>query len=200
MIYEALQIITDEINIFFREQGLATDEDIVVLENIALADSDHESAADMVNKVVLSLLTIDEEATLRNRPNRIVTGNKTAYQNEKVMLNLYLLFSGNRTHYKDSLRFVSLVIAFFQAKNVFTQANTSFNRVVSPFNELGDFQFTLELYTPTFEDLNYIWGTLGGKQYPSALYKLSLVSIEHKLPVTEAAEINDLSLRLNQNS
>lgn len=198
MIYEALQIITDEINIFFREQGLATDEDIVVLENIALADSDHESAADMVNKVVLSLLTIDEEATLRNRPNRILTGNKTTYQNEKVMLNLYLLFSGNRTHYKDSLRFVSLVIAFFQAKNVFTQANTSFNRVVSPFNELGDFQFTLELYTPTFEDLNYIWGTLGGKQYPSALYKLSLVSIEHKLPVTEAAEINDLALQLNQ--
>lgn len=198
MIYEALQIITDEINIFFREQGLATDEDIVVLENIALADSDHESAADMVNKVVLSLLTIDEEATLRNRPNRILAGNKTTYQNEKVMLNLYLLFSGNRTHYKDSLRFVSLVIAFFQAKNVFTQANTSFNRVVSPFNELGDFQFTLELYTPTFEDLNYIWGTLGGKQYPSALYKLSLVSIEHKLPVTEAAEINDLALQLNQ--
>ena len=177
---------------------MATDEDIVVLENIALADSDHESAADMVNKVVLSLLTIDEEATLRNRPNRILTGNKTTYQNEKVMLNLYLLFSGNRTHYKDSLRFVSLVIAFFQAKNVFTQANTSFNRVVSPFNELGDFQFTLELYTPTFEDLNYIWGTLGGKQYPSALYKLSLVSIEHKLPVTEAAEINDLALQLNQ--
>lgn len=199
MIYEALQIITDEINIFFREQGLATDEDIVVLENIALADSDHESAADMVNKVVLSLLTIDEEATLRNRPNRIVAGNKTTYQNEKVMLNLYLLFSGNRTHYKDSLRFVSLVIAFFQAKNVFTQANTSFNRVVSPFNELGDFQFTLELYTPTFEDLNYIWGTLGGKQYPSALYKLSLVSIEHKLPVTEATDINDLSLQLNGN-
>lgn len=199
MIYEALQIITDEINIFFREQGLATDEDIVVLENIALADSDHDSAADMVNKVVLSLLTIDEEATLRNRPNRVVTGNKTSYQNEKVMLNLYLLFSGNRTHYKDSLRFVSLVIAFFQAKNVFTQANTSFNRVVSPFNELGDFQFTLELYTPTFEDLNYIWGTLGGKQYPSALYKLSLVSIEHKLPVTEATDINDLSLQLNGN-
>jgi len=117
MIYETLQIIADEVNVFFRQQGLADDGDVVVLDNIALADSDHESAAEMANKVVLSLLTIDEEATLRNMPNKSVVNNRTEYKNEKINLNLYVLFSGNKTFYKDSLRFVSKVIEFFQSKN-----------------------------------------------------------------------------------
>jgi len=52
------------------------------------------------------------------------------------------------------------------------------------------------LYTPTFEDLNYIWGTLGGKQYPSALYKLSLVTIYHNRPVAEAPNLNEVDINL----
>lgn len=196
MIYETLQIIADEVNVFFRQQGLADDGDVVVLDNIALADSDHESAAEMANKVVLSLLTIDEEATLRNMPNKSVVSNRTEYKNEKINLNLYVLFSGNKTFYKDSLRFVSKVIEFFQSKNKYTQANTSFNRSLPPFDEIEEFRFTLELYTPTFEDLNYIWGTLGGKQYPSALYKLSLVTIYHNRPVTEAPNLNEVDINL----
>lgn len=196
MIYETLQIIADEVNVFFRQQGLADEGDVVVLENIALADSDHESAAEMANKVILSLLTIDEEATLRNMPNKSVVNNRTEYKNEKINLNLYLLFSGNKTFYKDSLRFISKVIQFFQSKNKFTQANTSFNRFMPPFDEVKEFRFTLELYTPTFEDLNYIWGTLGGKQYPSALYKLSLITIYQNLPITEAQNLNEVNIKL----
>lgn len=192
MIYEALQIIADEVNVYFK-QKFPEIGDVVVLDNIALADSDHESASEMANKVVLTLLTIDEESTLRNMANRMVSNNRTLVRNEKINLNLYLLFSGNKTFYKDSLSFISNVIAFFQGKNLFTNANTS---ITTSMGDVETFRFTMELYTPTFEDLNYIWGTLGNKQYPSALYKLSLVSIEHELPITDAPNINSIDLEL----
>ena len=34
------------------------------------------------------------------------------------------------------------------------------------------------LYTPTFEELNYVWGTLGGRQLPSVIYKIQLIEID----------------------
>lgn len=189
MLYEALQILTNEVNVFLDQEGL---DPWVVLENIALLETEHESAADMNNRVVLTLLTIDEETTLRNFTNSRVVGGKTEVRNDKVNLNLYVLFSGNMTSYKNSLIYISKVIEFFQGKNIFTQSNSQ--RIESIYNahNLNDFRFTMELYTPTFEDLNYIWGTLGGKQFASALYKLSLVTIEHNVPVSESALITQI--------
>lgn len=195
MLYEALQILTNEVNIsFLGNEHL--DEIQVVLDNIALAETDDERAEAMSNKVVVTLLTIDEEITLRNFPNNRVQNGTVTYRNDKVNLNLYVLFSGNLTSYTDSLLAISKVIEFFQGKNTFTQSNSSFNRVW-PFDQLTDFKFTMELYTPDFEDLNYIWGTLGGRQFPSALYKLSLVSIEQQLPVAETPVISQVQSGTN---
>lgn len=198
MIYQALQILTDEVNVFFKEQNIEPDSDVVVLDNIAIAGSENESAAGMNNRVVLSLLTINEEMTLRNFPNRLSRSNKTVYMNEKVNLNLYVLFSGNKNEYKDSLFFISKIIEFFQGKKQFTQSNSSYSATEYPMNELEDFAFTMELYTPSFEDLNYIWGTLGGKQFPSALYKLSLVTLEYQMPVTESGIVEVVNTEMNE--
>ena len=44
--------------------------------------------------------------------------------------------------------------------------------------DVQDMRLVLELYTLTFEQINYLWGSLGGKQMPFALYKLRLVEVE----------------------
>jgi hypothetical protein len=41
-----------------------------------------------------------------------------------------------------------------------------------------NFKFRIELHSIPFEQLSYIWGLLGGKVMPSALYKVSVVKIE----------------------
>ncbi len=191
MLYEALQILTNEVNIFFQEQGHGLEDISVVLDNIALAESEDDRADAMANAVVVTLLTIDEESTLRNFPNTRIQNGTSVYRNDKVNLNLYVLFSGNLTSYSDSLRAISKVIEFFQGKNIFTQSNSSFEDAY-PFDQLQDFRFTMELYTPDFEDLNYIWGTLGGRQFPSALYKLALVSIEQNLAVAQTPTVSQM--------
>lgn len=188
MIYESLHILIGELNSYLASQGL--DED-VVLDNIAFVENDPDSNQPMADKVVLTLLNLNEEATLRNFPNNRVENNKVTYRNNKINLNLYILFSSNKTGYDVALKYLSRVLEFFQGKSVFTQANTNFDHSDPILSAMGDFRYTLELYTPTFENLSYIWGTLGGRQLPCALYKMSLVVIDREATLDQSPLITE---------
>lgn len=182
MIFETLSILSKEISAFLGG-------DVVAVENIsALEQSDEEGA--MSNKLVLSLLNIEEEKTLKNFPNTAMKNGRVQYKNPVVNVNLFVLFSANRNDYGQSLSDISKVIEFFQGKRVFTQANTTFAREGLLAN-VENFHFTSELYTPSFEELNFIWGTLGGRQLPSVLYKLSIIEIERGNVVGESGPISE---------
>lgn len=192
MIYEILQIITDEVNNYFEENELDRS---VQLDNIAIIEQDKgDDNIDMEDSVILTMINMDEEKTLKNFPNKKVTGNNVSVQNNIINLNLYVLFCANRSSYVKSLKDISKVVEFFQGKRLFTQANSNYDRDNSAMSGLTDFRFTVELYTPTFEELNFIWGTLGGKQYPSALYKLSLIEVERNMTQKQTAKITDLGM------
>jgi hypothetical protein len=197
MIYETLQILKEQLEVYFDEVGLGR---IIALENIAVWDMGIPEANDIKDKVVLTLLNLEEETTLKNLPAFKVTNNKTEYKNPPVHLNLFVLVSANCNNYDKSLRSISKTIEFFQGRKTFTSSNTVFNRNNVAFDILKHFKFVLELYTPTFEELNHVWGTLGGKQLPSVIYKVQLIEIERdkKLATSEVittvnGELNDLN-------
>lgn len=188
MVFEVIQIIAEQVNSYLDEIGL---EKTVVAENIAFLESQNEIVSgNLEDKVALTLINLDEEATLKNFPNHSIENAKTIYKNSVINLNLYLLFSANRNIYINSLNDISKIIAFFQGKRLFTQANTIYNRNNIAMANIDNFRFSVELYTPTFEELNYIWGTLGGKQLPSALYKVSMIQIERNIAQAEGQLIN----------
>ena len=188
MIFEIIQIITEQVNNYLEEIGL---DKSVVAENIAFLESQNEDVGTVLKDgVALTLINLDEEATLKNFPNHAIENTKTIYKNSIINLNLYLLFSANRDKYLNSLNDISKIIAFFQGKKLFTQANTIYNRNNIAMSNIDNFRFTVELYTPTFEELNYIWGTLGGKQLPSALYKVSMIQIERDIAQAEGQLIS----------
>lgn len=190
MIYEVLQIVTDEVNNYL--ESLELDRS-VQLDNIALIEQDKsDTTIDMDDSVVLTMLNMDEEKTMKNFPNYKTEASTVSYQNNKINLNLYILFSANRSSYVKSLKDISKIIEFFQGKRLFTQANSDYDRDNVAMSSLKEFRFTVELYTPTFEELNYIWGTLGGKQYPSALYKLSLIEIERDVTQSRSGRIESV--------
>jgi hypothetical protein len=196
MIFEVIQIITEQVNSYLEECGL---EKSVVAENIALIESQSESADNLDNAVALTLLNLDEEATLKNFPNHSYENSKVVYKNSVINLNLFLLFSANRSSYINSLNDISKIIEFFQGKKLFTQANTIFNRNSVAMSNIDNFRFTAELYTPTFEELNFIWGTLGGRQLPSALYKISMIQIERKISQSEGTIITGFNTNTFKN-
>ena len=184
MIFETLAILSEEVDAYLGG-------DTLVIENVTSVDASDDRGTLVSNKVILSLLNIQEESTLKNFPNTSKRGDRMIYKNPIVNLNLFLLFSANRSLYTQSLVDISKVIEFFQGKRIFTQANTVFKREVAPLDKVGDFKFTAELYTPTFEELNFIWGTLGGKQLPSVLYKVSIVEIQQGNIVGESGAISE---------
>jgi len=173
MIYETLDILINQINTYLSTKP--NDDSELVLENIAKQDD--ATVAKLKDRVVVTLLNMEEEVTLKNIPNTSFKNGKTIYKNNKINLNLYILFASNRTAYNKALISINNIVEFFHSKKVFTQKNTPFTSSNSLFDNLKEFKFTVELYTPTFEQLNYIWGTLGGKSVPSLLYKVSLIEI-----------------------
>ncbi len=176
MIYETLEIITDQISKYL--DAKPNDDSSLVLENIGKLDDPSNNNNKVKDKIVVSLLNLEEEVTLKNKPNNQFINGKTIYKNKPININLYVLFAANRDAYERSLISISNIIEFFQSKKVFTQINTPLSISNTLFDNIKEFKFIVDLYTPTFEQLNSIWGTLGGKSVPSVLYKVSILTIE----------------------
>lgn len=184
MIYEILQIITEELNDYLEGNEVA-------LANIADANSEGNSSGSFP-EISLSLINLQEEFALKNTRNNSVRGTSVSYKNPKIYLNLFVLFSLNKSTYTESLKSLAKIIAFFQGKKVFTQANSNYDKVEGAEN-IKSFKFITELYTPSFEELNFIWGTLGGKQNPSVLYKITLLEIERDAVTKEGTVISEMN-------
>lgn len=188
MIYETLEIIKDQVSQFLDDK--LSESNLLVLENIAkMEDTDITT---MNDKVVLSLINLEEEISMKNLPNVNFKNGSYEYKNKPVNLNLYLLFSANRSVYTKSITALSAIIEFFQDKKVFNQLNTPLNPTITALDNVKEFKFVIELYTPTFEQLNYVWGTLGGKSVPNVMYKVSIVKVEGTSLVKKGSAITEV--------
>jgi hypothetical protein len=145
-----------------------------VLGNVAHLDR-LEVAAELDNHVVLSLVKIEEERALRNGKTFApdATG-LIVYRNRPLHLNLFLLFTSNYRVYPTALRRLTQLLTFFQGKQKFTLANSPGSLPQPP---IADFSLTMDLLSPTFEEVNHLWGFLGARQSPFALYRGRLVGL-----------------------
>lgn len=173
-------------------------EDTVVPGNIAFLDAFNDASADrLTNKVIASVINIQQEATLRNLPRKRagldVNGDPTAIeQSSPIFLNVYLMFSANNSNYENALLHISDVLSFFQVNHVFRPADHP--TIIPQFPEVENIETLIaDLYSTSFEELNQIWSVLGGKYTPSALYKLRLVPIQ-AAPETGASVVRSVRL------
>lgn len=203
MIHNALILLREELTAYLKSQG---DPVTVVIENIGLFETEH--GASLQDNIVVSLVNIEEESSLKNGQSFTKwPDNKARYENRPIYLNLYVLFTANfsggvppNNGYVQALKRLSLVIEFFQGKNVFTPATSS---VTLP-PELADFanpdtsalKLSLEMYTLTFEQVNHLWGSLGGRQLPFVMYKVRIVSITERSIKREAPLIEEIETNL----
>ncbi|MEL6917899.1 MAG: DUF4255 domain-containing protein [Bacteroidota bacterium] len=209
MIGLALKLLRDELSEYIvrnRRPGDTIIQDDVILHNIALMEGD--AAADLSNKIIITLVNSEEESTLKNNSNAVRTINGIRYIEPAVFLNLYVLISSTlgqdlQDAYEFALHRLSLIVQFFQAKKTFTVQNSPFTTISNdnniPQETKDQIRLNVELYTLTFEQINHLWGSLGGKQVPFAMYKIRLVKIQEnttvEAPVIE--EIKNTSVVLN---
>ena len=203
MIHDAISLIRKELVVYLAAHGYSPESNadtMVVVENIALFESN--SPANLDDKIVFTLVNIEEESTLKNVPYQKRNGGNTArYENPPVYLNLYLLITScnktagqNDKNYLDALEKLSHVIRFFQGKNAFSMASSSSPDLTKFANDdLVNMSIKAELYTLTFEQINYLWASLGGKQMPFVMYKLRLIAITDRKLAREVPLIEEIN-------
>ncbi|ANF52017.1 hypothetical protein A0O34_16515 [Chryseobacterium glaciei] len=182
MIDNVLKILQNKLNDPIN--GLKDDDgevNIAVVNNIAKHED--EDSTNLKNKVVITLLTVEEESTMKNTPryNKLKT-TPVRYELESApaYLNLYVMIAANRDAYDKSLANVSKVIEIFQTNNVL---------------EADDYKFRIELHSIPFEQLSYVWGLLGGKVMPSAFYKISVIKIAPNTAPLDVELIDEVNIK-----
>lgn len=197
MLYEILEVLGKQVENYLDKE--------VTLGNVANIDEPNANRLD--DTIILSLINMSEENTMKNWVNQRKVGTSTLIKQPVINLNLYVMFCVNRSEnqYNRALADLSKIVEFFQGKKVFTQANSIYNHSadnpsnnVNSLSNLDNFRFHIELYTPTFEEQSYIWGSLGGKQRPSAIYKISVIRIEGDEVQTQAGQIQETNQSINQ--
>ncbi len=192
MIFDALSLIETELKNYIEIKGGGVfSPPYAQLGNVASIDSG-STGQNLSDSLVISLVNLEEERTLKNvrsYSKSPITGNLELY-NPPINLNLYILFSANfESNYEQSLMMLGLVIRFFQGKPVLTLSNSSGNAIGT---EDENLRIIFNLYTLTFEQLNHLWGSLGGKQLPSVLYRVWLVEEKELQPKRSGVPIQDI--------
>lgn len=147
------------------------DENIVVVSNTVEQDGSLPLQAN--NKVALSLINIEREIYSKKHTTMGAGFSRAPISNQPVHLNIYVMvsicFGGN--NYLESMKFLSNTIVFFQRHPVFDHAN-------SPEMDDRIEKLILDIENLSIQDLSNLWGVLGGKYFPSVLYRVRMVTID----------------------
>lgn len=171
----------------------------VLINNVAMADSLGGNLAQLTEGVVMSLVNLQEETTLKNSPHYRLQNGRSIYQNPPVHLNIFVLFAVLDSNYETAIELLSRVVEFFQSQN-----NLSFTAtppkddsdVMGISEEAKKIKIIADLYSLTFEQLNHLWGSLGGKQVPFVLYKVRLVAVQAQKRQAEGGVITEIDINV----
>ena len=90
---------------------------------------------------------------------------------------------------------LSRALVFFQFRNVFTHENVDPQSMggapVNDLDRLVEFKLIFNLWSPTLEEVNDMWGMLGGKQFPFALYSMRMLELSSCHPARERPDHRD---------
>lgn len=182
MIDRAVSFVVDELNEYFNVRSESPDRAAAG----SLFDLDGNVESTLKNKVVVSLVNVERDRTYRSVETfeKRVDGVGERVQ-PPVKVNLYLLFIGNFSDYAEAMKAVSQVVGFFQHRPSVAYAS------VPALSELEG-RMTFELCSLTFEQINHLWGALGGKYVPSVLYKVGIVDLRDRQLEAEVAPVTEI--------
>lgn len=198
MLFTALSLLKEELNNFILQQDAAATTEQVVLGNIALFEGEH--AAELKDKLVISVVNLQEEETLRNNPPiKRQQGNTIKVFNPPLYLNIYVLIAANwPEEYEDALKRLNQVLSFFQHRRRFSLQNSPFFSRGADLDDtnLSQLSLSVDLQAMTFEQLNHLWGSLGGKQMPAALYRIRCSEVKYDQPQRGGGVIQEIQAKL----
>ena len=170
MIDSVFKFLKDEINTYLLTQ---TGVNTVEVKPSQLVD-DMGKYAFGEDQIAVSLINIEEERIFKSQQQDYsYTNGQNVVLEPELKLNLYILFAANFKQYDESLKFISHILTFFQARRTFT-------REKYPALDPRVLQLCQELESPSYEQLNQIWTYIGGKYLPSVIYRVRMVVLQEQ--------------------
>ncbi len=169
MIGTTLQFVCDVLDQYIQHQ-FGLDETKVVLNG--LIESGGTVPSGNQNMVVISLINIEKETAkaFYGRYQRQEDGNFSDV-NPYERYNLDLLVSANFDNYKETLKFLSAVMAFFQAHPSLDTSSYSSMPAGLP-------KLEFEIEKINYQDMQGLWTAMGAKYQPSVIYKMRFLTIQ----------------------
>jgi len=139
--------------------------------------------------IIISLINIEENRISRDPNNFIRKDGGIILKNPAVHLYLTLLFTSVRraaTAYGLSLQDLQNVVGVFQKKYVFDHGNTAaLDQNIE--------KLILEMVSLNLQQLHEIWSVLGGRYFPSVVYRMRMVTID-SVPRTQGPLIQEIQI------
>ena len=161
MIHNVITSIAIKLDEFIKNK-LSVNNDTVIVSS--LVDINGNLNQDVENKISIFLIHVEEETITKNAT-KFSQGNSPP-----VKINIMLMFSAYfpNFNYVEALRYVSLVIEFFQITNVFDDSNTE----GLPLNAN---RIRCELFNISIDEIGKLWGNIGANYVPSVCYKFKQI-------------------------
>jgi len=200
MIRTALKFIRDELDSYFveREQDSVDYAEGSIVDLKSMVPDAGDGGIVEPKHITMMMVGLDEERREGKRAYYVPSEDKQFYRlNPPVELDVFILFASQVADYEKALRDISNLVSFFQSNPVFDGTKyPSLNATVTqpekkPWQLIERLSFRLHMLT--FEQQNNLWGMLGKQYVPSALYKMSLLTvfeIKSKEKVSAITELN----------
>jgi hypothetical protein len=145
-----------------------------------------------INNITPILINIEEEKSIRSadRFSGVVRNGLRTEVNPSIPVNLLVLFVVRFADYEQSMKFLSLIIRFFQRNRVLDHSNTP---SLSP--EID--KLTVELQALPLAEQNELWNSLRSAYQPSLLYKVSMLVFNDKESIQVAKDVNNIELDIS---
>jgi hypothetical protein len=193
MLSEVLDTIVDNINDYIL---FGHTDPPLVLANISRVNDGDEFGQSLKDKLVLSIVNIEEDRVARSPENFVKENSLIKYKNPAVHLNLTVLFAA--THdYMNAIPLLEKIIRFFQVKRVFTPENTPGLAAINEAGNINIEKISFDWVNLNLEQVHQLWSTLGGHYMPSIVFKMRMITIDEQVIQNEALPIKNIIGRVD---
>ena len=187
MVDKVLEFIVAELNSYLRARTGSMSNKVKLS---SIVDDTGKYALDE-DSVGMTIINIEEDRVVKDqlRDHKIRDGRYITSQ-PKLKLNLFIMCAANFKKYDQSLKYITHILTFFQARPVF--APESYPALGSDIERL-----VIELQKLNYDQLNQIWAYIGGKQLPSVVYRIGMVSLQDESEIGVQPPIVELNSKLH---
>lgn len=185
MINEILSIIKNKLNGYFKLITSSSADQVVYMDGTKA-----EPLIFPANSIVPLLINIEEEKIIRqaNRYDGVIRNGIKTDLSPSIGINMLVLFVSSFADYDQSLKFLSLLISYFQKQPVIDGYNTpalpdSVDKVL------------IELVTLPLSQRNELWSSLKTTYLPSVIYKIGVLVYRDDTPAASGQSIKDIQLK-----